>query len=196
MAIKENFNTVYRGLIQAKKIKDENNAAIEKISENDVWSDDYKLSMRNKINADTIEKVSALVEEMKPTMQQLKEELQAPQKNFDLCSVKMQNAMQLVKLSGGKKIPESVEESIVEQMGEEVAALEILLPMFQDAGMIIAAQAAEKKINSVVRDAGFVDQIDDVLYYAMQSACPDGGIEMAINAAKSFAYTKGIEITD
>ena len=194
MAIKENFNAIYRGLQQMKQIKDDAAEAIQKISENDVWSDDYKLSMRGRINADTVGRIEGMVEDMRPVMDELKAELEAPRKNFDLCSVKLQNALQLVNLANGSPVPEDVEESIVEQLGDEIGALEILHPMFHKAGMHIAAMEAEKKIHSVIRDTQFVDSLDDTLYYACQSASPDGGIEKAINIAQSFAYTKGIEI--
>ena len=194
MAVKENFNAIYRGLLQLKQIKDNAAEAIQKISENDVWSDDYKLSMRKKINADTISKIEGMREEIDPVMQALKAELEAPQKNFDLCSVKLQSALQLVTLAKGSPVSKEVEESIVAQLGDEIGALEILRPMFSEAGMHIAAMEAEKKINAVIQDSRFVDSLDDTLYYACATASPDGGIEKAISAAQSFAYTQGIEI--
>ena len=194
MAIKENFNTIYRDLLQLKQIKDNAAEAIQKISESDVWSDEYKFSMRNKINADTISKIEGMREEMQPIMQALKAELEAPQKNFDLCSVKLQNALQLVTLAKGRPVSKEVEESIVAQLSDEIGALEILRPMFGEAGMHIAAMEAEQKIKAVIQDANFVDNIDDALYYASMTASPDGGIEKAISIAKGFAYTKGIEI--
>ena len=181
-------------MIQAKQIKDEAAAAIAKIVENDVWSDDYKLSMRGKINDDTIEKVKAVIEDMRPSMEALKAELQEPQANIDIGSVKLQNALQLVKMAGSGKIPDAIQKSIVEQLSEDVGALEVLLPMFSDSGMYSAAQIAEEKINAVIRDSRFVDQIDDVLYYATMSASPDGGIERAVSMAQSFAHTNGFEI--
>ena len=193
--LNEIFQRILKNLLELRRIKREGAEAIRKIRLNENFSEKYKADMERKINNDTMQKLAALYEETSVALDGLRESMTAKRKSIDLSSVKLQNVLQIVNMANGKEMSQPLQDHLVEQLADDPGALEILLPMFHNAGMIFAAQAAEEKLSIASNNANFADVIDDAIYYEVRQAAPEGGIDRAINHMYAFAHANGLEAT-
>lgn len=190
------FNSLVAILREINMTKIQLKQELAEIRSKNEYSDHYLQQQISKATELAQEKLLKLCEDCDPVIAALAANAEETRVTLDLADPRLQSAVALASAPGAKDIGMEAQDAVVRPFMDNKDALNALLPLLKNSGMVFAAQTAENALKNLNRASNFLDAAGDGVFYATRSVSEAYTTNDLINEAGNYARIHDLEMPE
>lgn len=165
-------------------------------SKGEMYSESYQQQLINKATETAQEKLLKICDDCDPIIADLAANIEKNRVTLNLADPRLQNAISLASAPGAKDIGMEAQEAIIRPFLDNKDALNALMPLLKNSGMVFAAQSVERALKGLNRASNFLNAVGDNVYYATRSVSDAHTTHDMLNEAGNFAKIHDLEMPE